>query len=31
MEELRRKDGIPINPKVVQDLQELATTFSLKF
>ncbi len=31
MEELRRKDGIPINPKVVEDLKELATSFSLKF
>ena len=31
MEQLRRKDGIPINPKVVEDLKELATTFSLKF
>ena len=31
MEELRRNDGIPINPKVVEDLKELATTFSLKF
>jgi len=31
MEKLRRKDGIPINPKVVEDLKELATTFSLKF
>ena len=27
MEELRRKDGIPINPKVVEDLKELATDF----
>ena len=31
MEELRRNDGIPINPKVVEDLKELATSFSLKF
>jgi len=31
MEELRRKDGIPINPKVVEDLKELANTFRLKF
>ncbi len=31
MEKLRRKDGIPINPKVVDDLKELATTFNLKF
>ena len=27
MEELRRKDGIPINPKVVEDLKELASKF----
>jgi len=31
MEKLRRKDGIPINPKVVEDLKALATTFNLKF
>src|SRR5688572_20299467 len=31
MDESRRNDGIPINPKVVEDLKELATTFSLKF
>jgi hypothetical protein len=30
MEELRKKDGIPINPKVVEDLKELATTFSFE-
>ena len=31
MEKLRRKDGIPINPKVVEDLKELAASFNLKF
>jgi L-2-hydroxycarboxylate dehydrogenase (NAD+) len=31
MEGLRRKAGIPINPKVVDDLKELAASFNLKF
>lgn len=31
MEALRRNNGIPINPKVVEDLKELAATFNLKF
>ncbi|HEX6224134.1 MAG TPA: Ldh family oxidoreductase [Chryseolinea sp.] len=31
MEESRMKDGVPINPKVVQDLKELASNLSLKF
>jgi LDH2 family malate/lactate/ureidoglycolate dehydrogenase len=31
MEISRMKEGIPINAKVVQDLQELASSFSLKF
>jgi L-2-hydroxycarboxylate dehydrogenase (NAD+) len=31
MEDSRRKDGIPINPKVAEDLKELATSFSLRF
>ena len=31
MEALRRNDGIPINPKVVEDLKALATSFTLKF
>jgi LDH2 family malate/lactate/ureidoglycolate dehydrogenase len=31
METLRKKDGIPINPKVVEDLKELGTSFSLTF
>lgn len=31
METLRKKDGIPINPKVVEDLKELGSSFSLTF
>jgi LDH2 family malate/lactate/ureidoglycolate dehydrogenase len=31
MEALRMKTGIPVNIKVLEDLKELATTFSLKF
>src|SRR3990170_3995485 len=31
MEKLRSKEGIPINPKVVADLKELASRFNLKF
>ena len=31
MEDVRRKDGIPVNPKVEEDLKELASNFSLKF
>jgi LDH2 family malate/lactate/ureidoglycolate dehydrogenase len=31
MEESRIKDGVPINPKVVDDLKELAASFGLKF
>ena len=31
MEALRSKEGIPINPKVVADLKELASRFNLKF
>lgn len=31
MEELRRKDGIPVNPQVVEDLKALAASFSLEF
>jgi LDH2 family malate/lactate/ureidoglycolate dehydrogenase len=31
MEKLRSKEGIPINPKVVTDLKELASRFNLKF
>ena len=31
METLRAKNGIPINPKVVEDLAELAVSFDLQF
>lgn len=31
MEELRRKDGIPVNPQVVEDLNALAVSFGLEF
>jgi L-2-hydroxycarboxylate dehydrogenase (NAD+) len=30
-EEIRMKDGIPINPKVVEDLKELGASFGLQF
>jgi LDH2 family malate/lactate/ureidoglycolate dehydrogenase len=31
MESLRMKEGIPLNPKVVEDLKELAAKFKLRF
>jgi len=31
MEAVRRKDGIPLNAKVIQDLSELAQSFSISF
>jgi LDH2 family malate/lactate/ureidoglycolate dehydrogenase len=31
MEDVRRKDGIPVNPKVEEDLRELAASFGLNF
>jgi L-2-hydroxycarboxylate dehydrogenase (NAD+) len=31
MEELRRKNGIPVNPQVVEDLNALAVSFGLEF
>jgi LDH2 family malate/lactate/ureidoglycolate dehydrogenase len=31
MEALRRTEGIPLNPKVVEDLKELASGFKLAF
>lgn len=31
MEEVRMKEGIPVNPKVVEDLSELASKFELTF
>jgi len=31
MEELRRKNGIPVNPQVVEDLKTLAVSFGLEF
>jgi len=31
MEVIRMKDGIPLNPKVVEDLQELASRFAITF
>jgi L-2-hydroxycarboxylate dehydrogenase (NAD+) len=31
MESSRRKNGIPLNPKVVEDLKQLAVSFSLEF
>jgi L-2-hydroxycarboxylate dehydrogenase (NAD+) len=31
IEELRKKDGIPLNSQVVEDLKALAVSFSLEF